>query len=567
MTGPTCAASPDASGSIPRPSLHGEANAAAPPILRPGTPEPMEWLEYDTPPPAPRRRLLPPALCALAFAGWTGLFVFTNISATNPGTVAPQQWLGWIEAWSGPVAVLGIVWLLMRHAGKADQNQADNFSDSARTLHQEAALLEARLTSVNAELSIAREFLAAQSRDLESLGRLATERLTQNAQGLATLIHDNSDQVTAIASVSYAALENMERLRGQLPVLTNSAKDVTNTIATAGRMAAEQVSDLTRGMERLENLGAAGEARIAALRDTLAEAGARGEDLSHHVGAANDSLQVSIGQISSFYTAMEARAISHSTLLETMRQSLAALDVESAELVAKTNHDLTGALARLHAAALSAGSAIREQGGQAVADIAAHLGEESITAIERAIRNEAAALTGQLEQAAAHATGVAREAGSQLREQIARVDELVAALEQRVVDARAQAEEQVDNGFARRAALISESLNSSAIDIAKALDSEVADTAWAAYLKGDRGIFTRTAVKLLSGGESKAVAQLYRNDDVFRDRVSHYIHDFEGLLRQILSTRDGEALGVTLLSSDMGKLYVALAQAIERLRS
>ena len=71
----------------------------------------------------------------------------------------------------------------------------------------------------------------------------------------------------------------------------------------------------------------------------------------------------------------------------------------------------------------------------------------------------------------------------------------------------------------------------------------------------------------MDSGESKAVAKLYRNDDAFRDRVSHYIHDFEGMLREILSTRDGAALGVTLLSSDMGKLYVALAQAIERLRS
>jgi hypothetical protein len=35
----------------------------------------------------------------------------------------------------------------------------------------------------------------------------------------------------------------------------------------------------------------------------------------------------------------------------------------------------------------------------------------------------------------------------------------------------------------------------------------------------------------------------------------------------VLSTRDGNALGVTLLSSDMGKLYVALAQGIERLRN
>ena len=38
-------------------------------------------------------------------------------------------------------------------------------------------------------------------------------------------------------------------------------------------------------------------------------------------------------------------------------------------------------------------------------------------------------------------------------------------------------------------------------------------------------------------------------------------------LRGILAERDGSPLGVTLLSSDMGKLYVALAQAIERLRT
>ncbi|MFA7587929.1 MAG: ATPase, partial [Novosphingobium sp.] len=106
-----------------------------------------------------------------------------------------------------------------------------------------------------------------------------------------------------------------------------------------------------------------------------------------------------------------------------------------------------------------------------------------------------------------------------------------------------------------------------AIDIAKALSTEVSDTAWAAYLRGDRGIFTRRAVSLLDTGETKAVAHLYEQDGDFREHVSRYIHDFEGMLRQLLSTRDGHAMGVTLLSSDMGKLYVALAQGIERLRN
>ncbi|TNE56914.1 MAG: ATPase, partial [Sphingomonadales bacterium] len=94
----------------------------------------------------------------------------------------------------------------------------------------------------------------------------------------------------------------------------------------------------------------------------------------------------------------------------------------------------------------------------------------------------------------------------------------------------------------------------------------VTDTAWAAYLKGDRGIFTRRAVRLLDSSAQRDIVELFERNDSFREHVSRYIHDFEGMLRTVLSTRDGNALGVTLLSSDMGKLYVALAQSIERLR-
>ena len=48
--------------------------------------------------------------------------------------------------------------------------------------------------------------------------------------------------------------------------------------------------------------------------------------------------------------------------------------------------------------------------------------------------------------------------------------------------------------------------------------------------------------------------------------MNRYVHDFEAMLRRVLSERDGATLGVTLLSSDMGKLYVALSQAIDRSR-
>jgi hypothetical protein len=73
-------------------------------------------------------------------------------------------------------------------------------------------------------------------------------------------------------------------------------------------------------------------------------------------------------------------------------------------------------------------------------------------------------------------------------------------------------------------------------------------------------------VRLLDKAESRAVFDHYEADGYFRETVNRYIHDFEAMLRSVLSTRDGNALAVTLLSSDVGKLYVCLAQAIDRLR-
>ena len=142
-----------------------------------------------------------------------------------------------------------------------------------------------------------------------------------------------------------------------------------------------------------------------------------------------------------------------------------------------------------------------------------------------------------------------------------------AIVESRLEEARVERENADQDTLARRVSLLIESLNSASIAIAKAFSSDVSDSAWSAYLKGDRGVFTRRAVRLLDASDAREIARLHEDDPAFRDQVNRYIHDFESMLRQILSQRDGSPLGVTILSSDMGKLYVALAQAIERLRT
>ena len=109
-------------------------------------------------------------------------------------------------------------------------------------------------------------------------------------------------------------------------------------------------------------------------------------------------------------------------------------------------------------------------------------------------------------------------------------------------------------------------MHSAAIDVGKILADEIDDKSWAEYLKGNRGVFTRRAVRLIGGSEIKAIRAHYETDLEFQRSANRYVHDFEAMLRRVLAEREGGMMAVTLMSSDMGKLYVALAQAIERLR-
>ncbi len=832
-----------------------------------------EWLDEE-PVQRPARGWIVPALAALAVAGWSAFFAWANVGALDG--VTPQQAISLITGWSIPALLIAVLVLISM---RSSRREALRFGDTARLLSDESALLERRLTTVNRELSLAREFLAAQSRELDSLGRTAGEKLSQHAEHLQSLVSTNGAQVDAIASVSTTALGNMEKLRGQLPVVASSAKDMANNIGNAGRTAHGQLSDMIDGFKRLNEFGrasethvdslkdridttveflgarlddlheraenrfadldmrsnemrarlganedeslavirarasalleemgrasevigeheaqglaalnlrletlrsdstslaqdlregeegamatlgqardrlessvretllklealdkqavesarariatmaqeakdfdsrlddrnrqfaeeaearsrkaqeaqtahaaridvligginerlaaktaehealidkvsvhslavaaqlddagsriaaitaqagqaesalgnslqtlshqmdhsrdtitrvsddtarltddsvrllellqassalsreelpqalAAGEAklaeiesRIAALHEHIGGAALRSAALAHSLAETREAIGHSLGEIGALQGGLEQGAGRHANQLRELKESLEQLDSESSRIADFTSGELSASLEKLTAAAREAVHTIEQAGHQSVSALAEKLGDESAATIERVLKTRTAEAVGALDLSASNAAETSREAALHLRDQLTRIDELAGNLERRVAQARERAEEQIDGDFSRRVALITESLNSNAIDIAKALSSDVTDTAWASYLRGDRGVFTRRAVRLLDTQEARSVAQVYGEDSEFREHVSRYIHDFEAMLRQLLSTRDGHSLGVTLLSSDMGKLYVALAQAIERLR-
>jgi hypothetical protein len=354
---------------------------------------------------------------------------------------------------------------------------------------------------------------------------------------------DSAEALTARLAESQALIE---RSGDQLGRLTSDSVRLLELIRASAEHGA---TDLPQAISSAEARLAAFERQAGALQALIADTGEKGAALATHIDSARANGTATFAQL----TELEER--------------LAELARGSEALAAQARSELGEAIASLEGASRSVFTGFHEEQAEAIRGMAERLAGDSAQAIEQALRANAADAIADLEAAAQRAGERGRETAIQLRDQLAAVNELAGNLERRVAYAREQAEEQVGDDFARRMALITESLNSSAIDISKAFSTEVTDTAWASYLRGDRGIFTRRAVRLLDHGEARAVAEIYEADSDFRETVNRYIHDFEAMLRSVLSTRDGHALAVTLLSSDMGKLYVALAQAIERLRA
>jgi hypothetical protein len=385
---------------------------------------------------------------------------------------------------------------------------------------------------------------------LDQSGTARTEQLSTVIAGLA----EHADKLsTSLSTAGDAADSYIARSESLLTALDASAREIDETLPAA--------------LARLDNLASASRDRIDAMRPTVSE-------IETGATAALDRLAQTEKLLQQQREAIELFGQTADRHLQTGKRSAGELSaaVDAAHqrmtLVADgSGPQLVDVMLRVRDAANQAAERARETFERIVPQAAASIGHATDKAIQDVVAARVEKQLASVAEAAERAVSAANNAAALLQQQIESAHSGAEALETRVEMARDKADEVNRDNFGRRASLLVEALNSTAIDVAKILSNEVTDSAWAAYLKGDRGVFTRRAVRLLDAGESKAVLTYYESDPEFREQVGRYIHDFEAMLRNVLATREGQQIAVTLLSSDMGKLYVALAQAIERLRT
>jgi hypothetical protein len=465
-----------------------------------------------------------------------------------------------LDAARSSLETQGRAMLAMVEQSRAALNEAGE--DAARQLGRRLETIGGKIEAVAAQLaaqdasskaliaSIDQEIGVLESRigALGERGRGTSEELKLALGGMREALLQVDEEVGAGSERAAA--------------LTARALQIAEAVASIG---AQLGGEVPQALERIEEQAERARGSVASIAPEVAGISAAAEesagkltDAGARLTEQQKALEATLARLGEGIGKAEAQ-------VRALTEATHEADGAAGRIVSETGPELIDALVRVREAGAQAAERAREAIQAVIPQSAAALGEASRQAVNEAVTAEVERQLVELGTVAERSLDAAKRASERLTKQLLTIGETAAAVEDRIEEGRK--EQEAKEGFSRRVALLIESLNSTAIDVTKILSNDVTDSAWAAYLKGDRGVFTRRAVRLLDQSDAREIMTHYDSDPEFRDQVNRYIHDFEAMLRRILADRDSSALGVTILSSDMGKLYVALAQAIERIRA
>lgn len=456
--------------------------------------------------------------------------------------------------------------------------------ESTRTMaEQQADALEATLETLRARInSAANETmneLAHQTQHVSTsittlLSQFATQRQAA-AQEVAGL-HETWQEIESLMSNGLSSQEQgVSELQQRLRALGDEARVLPQAL-NDGMAATDQMQnalvETQREAARLTQSLAATIEQALEARSTVAAAAEQSNSMAGGMQSVSDSAAQLSATLATASETLDRQREELDNLQQSMTQALAEITPalsaarEATQSSAiQSSSQLVDALGRIRAMTAQASEALKTAADDIVQTAQATLRRMSVDSIRDELVQPLRETMTEVQAVSQRGVEATRAAVGHLHGEVSRLNELATTIERRVAETDAYLGQVAEQDLSRAAAQLIESLNSAAIDIAKMLGTDVSDNDWQAYLKGDRSIFVRRAVKLADRGERSQILRLFDSDNEFRDQVRRYVRDFERLIGRTMAERDGQTLSVTLLSSDLGKLYVMLAQSINRL--
>jgi len=456
---------------------------------------------------------------------------------------------------------------MTEHCTSTQQLVADSHSQLAAVSGEHIEALHHRTTKINDLIAVVGIELARHDGLSEKLFDRLRDSLADVEGRLAAIDTHGADRTERLTDAIKALAAHSQNLRADLAAGGERTRgliaDAEALMVALDASARELDETLPAALERVARVTAVTHGRIA-------EAADHADAISAKIGA-NKTALAETDKIIESHHAKLAAAHAHinesSSSAQGFVDTIAQAEAAAASLTEGASVKLIEALLRVRETAQLASERAKETLSKVIPDAVAEFGSASEAAFRDALQTRVAEHVSHVSTVAEQAVASADQATSRLMQQMLTITETSQSFAQQLDLADQAAEARTQTSLARRVSLLIESLNSISIDVTKILSNDVTDTAWSSYLKGDRGIFTRRAVRLIDAASARDIIRHYDEDTEFREHVNHYIHDFEAMLRTVLGSRESGPLSVALLSSDMGKIYVALAHAIERLRT
>ena len=418
--------------------------------------------------------------------------------------------------------------------------------ESARAIAARLAQLTGTLEDIDASLGAqaARagelvETLAGQFRGLDS-------QLATSAESGQTLL----DSLTARLGDTGTALAGLGQPLG----------DTDAALAALGAQLAGLEAASAQAFGRLGEQVPEGRAGLEDLAQRLAQLEAAAQGLAVPIEAGADSVSGAQGRLENAAAALDVAAEALAERLAGAEASLAAITRNAEDEALAAANQLIDSFGRIRDIANQSAGTMRETLAGVVAEAEAALDRagtsRAATAFGTPIRTELAALETAQTRAAAAAQRAAERVAERLVQLTATVSDVEAHFDKRQTELDIR--DRMD--LVKRATQLLTSLQDQAIDLSRLLGLDIDDKAYDEWLAGDRSRFQRHLALGLENGVGRAIMRHLSHDAAFRTDAARYVQDFEALIAHVMQDRQGRTLASTLLASDPGKLYIALAQ-------
>lgn len=446
---------------------------------------------------------------------------------------------------------------MMRHGETAAAQLQDTYARLEAMAAAASDQLATRLQSLAAQADAIEARLKAQGATTESLAasgerafQLLDARLQHSGETSRTTLDRLAARIQEVGAMLTQLTSPLKDTQGatvELEAAVNGLRETAmQTVDVLGETLPARTVEASHAAETLS-------AELMQLVGAIDSAHVKAAALAAPIAESRAALEAASEGYAQQRTAIEAAGQALVVELEQARQLISEVEEQTRDTSLSAASRLVDAMTRVRDVATQATGTMRDM----LDGVLEEARESLATSADEAMRKSFAE---PIAQKAREAEAAAASAAERTAASMAALANTLKLLEDRSSDRLGAFEAAQQEDLRAAAGLLTDRLSQASIAIGTALGKPMDDADWAQWRKGERSLFNRRTLALLSKREAKELRGLLESDAEFRKAALDYTASFDALVRRFEASAPG--LAMALQGSDQGRLAALLSEGL-----